>query len=73
MAAVGNLNDYVKFQMGKGMEARRQAAPAGMATEMAVGFGIAQQMMQQQGGAGGAGAADGGRRRRRAAAGCPSC
>jgi len=49
MAAVGNLNDYVKFQMGKGMESGGGGA-GGMATELAVGLAIAQQMMQQQGG-----------------------
>jgi len=57
MAAVGNLNDYVKFQMAQGME---QGGGAGsMATEMAVGLSIAQQIIQQQGlaGAGAAGAA----------------
>ncbi len=48
MAAVGNLNDYVKFQMAQGME--KGGATGGMAAEMAVGFQIAQQMMQQQGG-----------------------
>ncbi len=52
MAAIGNLNDYVKYQMGKGMESGA-AGGAGTAAELAVGFGIAQQMMQQ-GMAGGA-------------------
>jgi excisionase family DNA binding protein len=58
MAAVGNLNDYVKFQLGKGMETGGGGS-GGMATEMAVGLAIAQQMMQQTGGGlfGGAGAA----------------
>src|SRR5512138_261714 len=46
MAAVGNLNDFVKYQMGKGMESGG-AGGGGMAAELAVGFGIAQQMMQQ--------------------------
>jgi excisionase family DNA binding protein len=50
MAAVGDLNDYVKFQLGKGMESGGGGS-GGMATEMAVGLAIAQQMMQQQGGA----------------------
>ena len=51
MAAVGNLNDYVKFQLGKGMESGEGGGGAGgMATEMAVGLAIAQQIMQQQGG-----------------------
>jgi len=49
MAAVGNLNDYVKFQMAQGMEKGGSGA-GGMATEMAVGLTIAQQMMQQHGG-----------------------
>ncbi len=49
MAAVGNLNDYVKYQMAQGME-EGQGGAGGMATEMAVGLAIAQQMMQQQGG-----------------------
>ena len=48
MAAVGNLNDFVKYQMGKGFEAGGgSAGAAGTAAELAVGFGIAQQMMQQ--------------------------
>jgi excisionase family DNA binding protein len=49
MAAVGNLNDYVKFQMAQGMEKGGTGA-GGMATEMAVGMAMAQQMLQQQGG-----------------------
>ena len=51
MAAVGDLNAYVKYQVGKGMESGGGGAGAGgMATELAVGLAIAQQMMQQQGG-----------------------
>ena len=50
MAAVGDLNAYVKFQLGKGMETGGGGA-GGMATKMAVGLAIAQQIMQQQGGA----------------------
>jgi len=46
MAAVGNLNDFVKYQMAKGMESGA-GGPAGTAAELAVGFGMAQQMMQQ--------------------------
>lgn len=49
MAAVGNLNDYVKFQLGRGLETGG-GSTGGLATEMAVGLAIAQQMMQQQGG-----------------------
>jgi excisionase family DNA binding protein len=46
MAAVGNLNDFVKYQMAKGMESGGAGA-GGTAAELAVGFGMAQQMMQQ--------------------------
>jgi len=45
MAAVGNLNDFVKFQMAQGME--KGAGAGGVATEMAVGLAMAQQMVQQ--------------------------
>jgi excisionase family DNA binding protein len=47
MAAVGNLNDYIKFQMAQGME--KGGGSGGAATELAVGLSIAQQIMQQQG------------------------
>src|SRR6476620_2749913 len=47
MTAIGNLNDYVKFQMAQGME--KGGSSGGMATELAVGLSIAQQIMQQQG------------------------
>src|SRR6187402_3027083 len=47
MAAIGNLNEFVKYQMGKGME--KGGGAGSMATEMAVGLSIAQQMIQQQG------------------------
>ena len=46
IAAIGNLNDYVKYQMGQGM-ASGQGGAGGTAAELAVGFGMAQQMMQQ--------------------------
>jgi excisionase family DNA binding protein len=49
MAAVGNLNDYVRFQMAQGME--KGGGVASAATEMAVGLAMAQQMLQQPGGA----------------------
>jgi excisionase family DNA binding protein len=45
MGAIGNLNDYVKFQMAQGME--KGAGAGGVATEMAVGLAMAQQMVQQ--------------------------
>jgi excisionase family DNA binding protein len=53
LAAIGNLNDFVKYQMGKGFEQGGGGGAAGTAAELAVGFGLAQQMMQQ-GFAGGA-------------------
>ena len=47
MAAIGNLNDFVKYQMGKGFESGGSSAgAAGTAAELAVGFGLAQQMMR---------------------------
>ena len=49
MGAVGNLNDYVKFQMAQGMA--QGGSSGGAATELAVGLAMAQQIMQQQGGA----------------------
>ena len=49
MAAVGNLNDYVKYQMAQGFEKGGPGA-AGVGAEMAVGMAMAQQMMNQPGG-----------------------
>jgi excisionase family DNA binding protein len=49
MAAVGNLNDYVKFQMARGME-KGGAGAGGVAAEMAVGMAMANQMINQAGG-----------------------
>jgi excisionase family DNA binding protein len=49
MSAIGNLNDYVKYQMGQGMAKGGGAGAAGTAAELAVGFGIAQEMMKQSG------------------------
>src|SRR6187401_584866 len=49
MAAVGNLNDYVKFQMAQGFEKGGSGA-GGIGAEMAVGMAMAQQMIQQTGG-----------------------
>lgn len=52
MSAIGNLNDYVKYQMGQGMA---KGGGAGSApAEMAMGFAVAQQMISQSGVAGGA-------------------
>ncbi len=47
MAAVGNLTDYVKFQMAQGLE--KGGSLAGTAAELAVGLTMAQQIMQAQG------------------------
>ncbi len=44
MAAVGNLNDYVKFQMAQGME---QGGAGSAPAEMAMGFAMARQMIDQ--------------------------
>src|SRR5262245_15861998 len=49
MAAVGNLNDYVKFQMAQGLE-KGGSGVGGVGAEMAVGMAMAQQMMNQPGG-----------------------
>jgi excisionase family DNA binding protein len=54
MSAIGNLNDYVKFQMAQGME--KGGGSGGAATEMAIGLAMAQQILQQQGGVPGASA-----------------
>ncbi|WP_313318789.1 SPFH domain-containing protein [Stenotrophomonas sp.] len=54
MGVIGNLNDYVKYQMGHGMgEGGEGAAAAAVPAQMAVGFGMAQEMMRsmQTGGA----------------------
>jgi excisionase family DNA binding protein len=59
MAAVGNLNDYVKFQMAQGLEKSDGGGVGGMAAQMAVGMAMAQQMMNQTGGALGAQATPG--------------
>src|SRR5580765_8277789 len=49
MAAVGNLNDYVKYQMAQGM-ASGGSGVGGIGAEMAVGMSMAQQMINQPGG-----------------------
>jgi excisionase family DNA binding protein len=54
MSAIGNLNDYVKYQMAQGME--KGGGSGGAATELAVGLAIAQQIVAQQGLPGAAGA-----------------
>jgi excisionase family DNA binding protein len=50
MAAVGNLNDYVKYQMGQGLEKGGGGGAAGTAAELAIGMAMANQMMNQPGG-----------------------
>ena len=47
MGAVGNLNDYVKYQMAQGMAEPGNAGSA--PAQMAMGFAMAQQMVQQGG------------------------
>ena len=54
MSVIGNLNDYVKYQMGVAMGQGGEAgAAATMPAQMAMGFGMAQEMMRsmQQSGA----------------------
>jgi len=46
MSAVGNLNDFVKFQMAQGMENGGSGAGSA-ATEMAIGLAMAKQMIDQ--------------------------
>ena len=50
MAAVGNLNDYVKFQMAQGMAQGGDGGVGGIGAQMAVGMAMAQQMINQPGG-----------------------
>jgi len=70
MAAVGDLNEYVKFQLARGLEAGGGAGA--VAGQLAAGLAIAQQLMQQpqgqgrppggrEGAAGGGGASAGAR------------
>ena len=53
MGAIGNLNDYVKYQMGATMGQGEGGGAAAVPAQMAVGFGIAQEMMKSMGGASG--------------------
>ena len=51
MSAIGNLNDYVKYQMAQGMaQPGGGGGVAGSAAEIAMGFAMAQQMANQPGG-----------------------
>jgi excisionase family DNA binding protein len=61
MSVIGNLNDYVKYQMGVAMGQGGEAgAAATMPAQMAMGFGMAQEMVRsmQGGGASPASAAE---------------
>jgi membrane protease subunit (stomatin/prohibitin family) len=49
MAAVGNLNDYVKYQMAQGFE-KGGPGVGGVGAELAVGIAMANQMINQPGG-----------------------
>jgi len=49
MAAVGNLNDYVKYQMAQGL-AQGGSGVAGTGAELAIGMAMAQQMLNRPGG-----------------------
>jgi excisionase family DNA binding protein len=49
MTAIGNLNDYVKYQMAQGFE-KGTPGTVGIGAELAVGMSVAQQIMKQQGG-----------------------
>jgi membrane protease subunit (stomatin/prohibitin family) len=46
MTAVGNLNDYVKYQMAQGFE-KGAVGAGGVGAEMAVGMSVARQMLNQ--------------------------
>jgi excisionase family DNA binding protein len=50
MSAIGNLNDFVKYQMAQGFEKGGTGA-AGVGAEIAVGMTIAKEMVSQTGGA----------------------
>ena len=51
MGAIGNLNDYVKYQMGATMGQGEGGGAVAVPAQMAVGFGIAQEMMKGMQGA----------------------
>lgn len=49
MQALGDLSEYVKFQLAQGLQdGTGGGGPAGAATELALGFGIAQQLLREQ-------------------------
>ncbi len=47
MSVIGNLNDYVKFQMAESMAKGGGDSAAAMPAQMAMGFGMAQEMVKQ--------------------------
>src|SRR5206468_3456559 len=49
MAAVGNLNDYVKYQMAQGLE-KGGTGVGGIGAEMAIGMASARDVMREPGG-----------------------
>src|SRR5256886_2102255 len=56
MSAIGNLNDYVKFQMAQHIGTAPSSGAGGMASELAIGLAMAKQIsdqFQQPAGAGG--------------------
>ncbi len=46
MSAIGNLNDYVKYQMAESMTKGGDGSAAAVPAQMAMGFGMAQEMMK---------------------------
>jgi excisionase family DNA binding protein len=46
MSAVGNLNDYVKYQMAQGLE-KGEGGTGSAAAQLGIGLAMAQQMAQQ--------------------------
>jgi excisionase family DNA binding protein len=48
MSAIGNLNDFVKYQMAQGMEKGGTGA-AGVGAEIAVGMAVAKDIVNQAG------------------------
>lgn len=61
MSAIGNLNDYVKFQMAESMTKGGEGGASGAAlpAQMAMGFGLAQEMVKQMQQGGGTAPASG--------------
>jgi excisionase family DNA binding protein len=54
MSAIGNLNDYVKYQMGQGLaKGGDGGGPGAAAAQMGIGFTMAQEMMKQASSGGG--------------------